>query len=108
MSVRAREGVPFERSTRLGITIDAHNHQSFHVIGESQKFRGNILGSTGLLCETLKIPPSVVMPFGLIHDIEQKVRVELDAVMLEELIFDYHPRITIQPVVFRENTWLNS
>ena len=48
-------------------------------------------GNAELLFETLKVRPGAVTPFGLIYDIEQKVRVVLDAVMLEESILNYHP-----------------
>lgn len=48
-------------------------------------------GNAELLFETLKVKPGAVTPFGLIHDIEKKVRVVLDAAMLEESILNYHP-----------------
>ena len=48
-------------------------------------------GNAELLFEVLRVRPGAVTPFGLIHDIEQKVRIVLDAVMLEESILNYHP-----------------
>ena len=48
-------------------------------------------GNSELLFDTLKVRPGAVTPFGLIHDVEQKVRVVLDTVMLEESILNYHP-----------------
>ena len=48
-------------------------------------------GNAELLFDTLKVRPGAVTPFGLIHDVEQKVRVVLDTVMLEESILNYHP-----------------
>ena len=48
-------------------------------------------GNAELLFETLKVWPGAVTPFGLIHDVEQKIRVVLDAAMLEESILNYHP-----------------
>ncbi|HTT98021.1 MAG TPA: prolyl-tRNA synthetase associated domain-containing protein [Rhizomicrobium sp.] len=48
-------------------------------------------GSGELLIETLGVPPGSVTPFSLINDKEQKVRVVLDAVMLEQEPLNYHP-----------------
>ena len=48
-------------------------------------------GNAKLLYETLGVRPGAVTPFGLIHDSEQKVRVVLDSLMLEEAILNYHP-----------------
>ena len=48
-------------------------------------------GNAELLFETLKVRPGAVTPFGLIHDIGQKVQVVLDRIMLEESILNYHP-----------------
>jgi Ala-tRNA(Pro) deacylase len=48
-------------------------------------------GSGALLIETLGVPPGSVTPFALINDPERKVRVVLDAEMLEHAPLNYHP-----------------
>ena len=48
-------------------------------------------GNAELLFDILKVRPGAVTPFGLIHDVEQKIRVVLDATMLEESVLNYHP-----------------
>ena len=48
-------------------------------------------GSGELLVETLGVPPGSVTPFALINDPARKVRVVLDAQMLEHEPLNYHP-----------------
>ena len=48
-------------------------------------------GNAELLFDILKVRPGAVTPFGLIHDVEHKIRVVLDAAMLEESVLNYHP-----------------
>jgi Ala-tRNA(Pro) deacylase len=48
-------------------------------------------GSGELLIETLGVPPGSVTPFALINDREQRVRVLLDAEMLDREPLNYHP-----------------
>jgi Ala-tRNA(Pro) deacylase len=48
-------------------------------------------GSADLLIETLGVPPGSVTPFSLISDRERKVRVVLDAGMLELEPLNFHP-----------------
>jgi Ala-tRNA(Pro) deacylase len=48
-------------------------------------------GSGELLMATLGVPPGSVTPFSLINDRENKVRVVLDAVMLQHEPVNFHP-----------------
>lgn len=48
-------------------------------------------GSGELLMATLGVPPGSVTPFALINDTERKVRVVLDAQMLESDPINFHP-----------------
>ena len=48
-------------------------------------------GSGELLIATLGVPPGSVTPFSLINDRERKVRVVLDAAMLEREPVNFHP-----------------
>jgi Ala-tRNA(Pro) deacylase len=48
-------------------------------------------GSGELLMATLGVPPGSVTPFSLINDREKKVRVVLDAAMLEQEPINFHP-----------------
>ncbi len=48
-------------------------------------------GSGELLIATLGVPPGSVTPFSLINDPENKVRVVLDAAMLEREPVNFHP-----------------
>lgn len=48
-------------------------------------------GSGELLMATLGVPPGSVTPFSLINDREKKVRVVLDAAMLEREPVNFHP-----------------
>ena len=48
-------------------------------------------GNAQLLYEALKVRPGAVTPFALINDATQRVRVVLDALMLEEAVLNYHP-----------------
>ncbi|HXP97663.1 MAG TPA: prolyl-tRNA synthetase associated domain-containing protein [Telmatospirillum sp.] len=48
-------------------------------------------GSAALLEEVLGITPGSVTPFALINDPAHRVRVILDAVMMEQPLLNYHP-----------------
>lgn len=49
-------------------------------------------GSSDLLWRTLGVRPGAVSPFALIHDIEaQRVRLALDAQMMEAAVLNFHP-----------------
>lgn len=58
------------------------------VLGASRKLR---FASSELLKEHLGVEPGSVTPFGLINDVEHKVRVALDKQLLGKDLLSFHP-----------------
>ena len=50
-------------------------------------------GSADLLRETLGVEPGAVTPFAAINDTERRVRVVLDAAMMQHETLNYHPLV---------------
>lgn len=48
-------------------------------------------GNADALMEMLGVLPGAVTPFALINDVGRRVRVVLDAAMLDEAVLNYHP-----------------
>jgi Ala-tRNA(Pro) deacylase len=50
-------------------------------------------GSAELMRETLGVEPGSVTPFGALNDTQGRVRVVLDAAMMEHEVLNYHPLV---------------
>jgi len=57
-------------------------------LGASGRFS---FGSSDLLREVLGVAPGAVTPFGVINDTQGRVRVVLDAPMMEHATLNFHP-----------------
>ena len=76
--------------------------KSLHrLLGATGRFS---FGSAELLRETLGVEPGSVTPFAAINDTEGRVRVILDAAMMEHATLHYHPlRNTMTTAITRED-----
>jgi Ala-tRNA(Pro) deacylase len=76
--------------------------KSLHrLLGATGRFS---FGSAELLRETLGVEPGSVTPFAAINDTEGRVRVILDAAMMEHATLHYHPlRNTMTTTIARDD-----